>query len=515
MKRRAFTLVEIVSAVVLLSIVSVAIYMLFKSPLDVNIYSEKEFNVQSDIRLSSETINTKVKNATAAFLLTKKDKIFTNGWNYFITDEDDDFSRIVLYEWNGKSHVKKILSEFPKDNVVFDIGFQRNKEGNLLQYEINAEDIKRNRDYNISSEVKVLNASNIIDESRTDYSLSPPKKRANCLAFRSDRPDPTVSNSGYNHISISFVLDVSGSMKEKIGGGSNEIRMAVLKDSLKKFIADIEAQDKAGIVDVRLYPFAEYMGSGNQKFEYLKPDKLKYILDDSSEDVEYKRYFNIKKRSLSFFDTMVDSLKPFNTTNVSDGLRFAYHGISEYEKRIIATKGSKKRIKHYLFVLTDGIPNEYTWSYLREKSSSGTMLAGVPESEVYKPHFHEDVFDNGTKRKRYFIKSTATNKDYYTIRSYDVQNYNWTNKYIELTSGEIKKYRTKFLKEPVDVTVVGFSGNPNDLKRCNMIGQMLGAPLEDGKYYKHCNSSGALQGVFKSFTESVIASTLWYISGPQ
>lgn len=540
MKRKAFTLTEMLAAVVLVVIVASALYMLLKTPADFNSYAQREFDVQADIRKTSSIVDSNVKNASAAFLLTKHDKNFKKGWSYFMNEEQDGNAILVLYKWDGTTHQRMVLSEFPKENVTLMMNFQRPSDGGMIKYNIVARDKARDRDFNVQSEVRVMNASNIIDESKVDYSLRPPQKNANCLAFRGDRPDPSVSSNGYHHILVSFVLDVSGSMDNPVDfWGDGPSRINILKSTLNTFIDDIAAQDKAGIVDVRIYPFATMMGEGNRSFLYPEDSEIDNMLDFNATEMQYKKFFNVKKRGTPFLKSMVNSLTTSGMTNPGDGIRYAYHGMLDYERLIKKHhKGVDKRIKHYVFVLTDGQPNVTTVGYKEEvfvdfenwevqKDSSGQpiILKGLSDDEVFPKSLGYVGAYKGSGRALYYVKGkpAAKKEMYYNQSIYDYYVYprsDSTNTYLGLVSSLIKDHRTPMLGEKVDVTVVGFSSNSYDNRMCDFIGKSLGAkPVADssGKmvHYKDCASNDALKAVFKTFTETILTDALWYISGPE
>lgn len=531
MKRRGFNLVELVIGIALILIVSAALFMLLKTPVDLKAYSNREFEIQSDLRFSSETIDKQVKTATAAFLLSKKDKDFKSNWNYIICENEEEYSRVILYYWDTKTktHLAKSLAEMKLDEVEYSLNFQKSSDGSLLKYYIKADDKERNKDYKIESEVKVLNSINIIDETEMDYSLGTPQKLGNCLAFRSDRPNPDLEDEGYHHVTVSFVLDTSGSMTENLAGTQRNYkpveqqRINILKKVLKEFFQTISSQDKEGIVDVRVYTFSSHMADNNPKFKYTED-----LLDPKTSVTEYDKFFNVKYRGTDFFvgtstvTGLVDAITVAPGTNVGDGLRYAYHGIKKYEElRRGEPGGANKRIKHYLFVLTDGQPTYYTFTRRPSELNSGeydpvafrTGSSGTKYHYVYSPrkvdlahpwNVNQDI--SGMVPKPLV---EALSKPIHSGKDYSFE-------YVERLGAFIKSYRTaNDVPESIDVTLVGFSAKASDNARCDDIGKAIGCKYEGGHYYKDCASPEALKTVFKAFTESVLASALWYVSGPQ
>lgn len=503
MKRRGFNLIEMIVAVALLGIISLGLFVLLKAPLDVSLSSQKEFDVQSSMRVTTETVDKSLKNATSAFLLTKKDKKFKNEWNYFMVDEDGDKTRIILQEWTKSGFVTRVLAEAPKDEIKYTITFKKASKPGLLNFRVLAEDLKRNKPYDITSDLKVLNVNTIVDQSKMDYSLSPPEKAGNCLAFRSDVPNPSKDEEGYHHVSISFVLDTSGSMRWGVDGSDgvsyDKRRISILKTELKKFFQTLVEQDKAGIVDVRLYPFSTKVFEGNPDFKVGN---------------KYGRFLNLAKESKSpdYFNKMVDAMKVGGGTNVGDGIRFAYHGMKQYEEEKRTgplptgiTKGDDLRIKHYLFVLSDGRPTFFSYT------GASTTL---PPSAYYPTPFR----GRGSSALYYVISDNPVDDNLvnYGGLGNDVSRDEAEVKYVELVGNLVKAYNSKNPNEDVAVTVVGFSSIAQDNAYCTRIGKSAGAEAgADGKYFKDCKSPEALQAVFKSFSESVVADTLWYISGPE
>lgn len=546
-KKGAFTMVEMVIVLAILGFISAALVILLKTPIDTNVYSEKEFDVQSSLRTSSETINQLVRKSTAAFLLTVDSKTkFSRAWNYLVVENDEDHSSIVLYEWDGKAHVKKVLTEFGVDDVLFSINFEKtlhSKEipvtssavtptsiqgGNLLRFKIGAKDLTRNKDFEIVTELKPLNSYTIVDNSKMDYSLTPPKKSANCLAFRLDRPNPDMEDEGYHHVAISFVLDTSGSMNRGLNGSGSppydQSRIYILKKVLNTFFENIYKQDREGIVDVRVYPTSAKMARGRNevRFEYTSD------LLDNGAPLPYDKYFNVKKRGVNFFNGSGGLVKSINTesgTGIGDGLRFAFHGMKRYDDlRRSGDSGKSKRIKHYLFVLTDGIPSYFTFTRDKSKVPSGhysetpfmtEKVSKMPCYYVYSDDPVDQIHPWSVYKNGKYEPAQDPYDSSFGIECFSPHNGNG-DKAMDYVREVVAYGKKNIIKDlEVDVTVVGFSAQNFENASCNEIGKILGAVPEGGKYYKDCASDEALQVVFKAFTESVINDALWYVSGPQ
>lgn len=532
MKRRAFTMMELIIGILLISIVSAGLFVLVKTPVDFNVYSQKEFDVQSGIRVTTETVDRMAKNATAAFLLTKNDTNFRNDWNYFIADEKNGKARIVLHEWiNGKLNTR-VLAEQPASDVKYKIGFQKSSDGKLLKFRVFAKDVKSNKEYDVTSEIKVLNSNTVVDQSAMDYSLNPPQKVGNCLAFRSDKPDPDLGGNGYHHVLVSFILDTSGSMLWTLDGrytyDDSKRRIVLLQNELKKCLEKLKSQEHADIIDFRIYPFSTVAFEGNNQF---------------APGSTYGKEYNISAEPQPNLDAMVDSLfrrrpeyvgvdikrypignlfrlfeSPGGATNVGDAIRLAYHGFKKYE----TAKGSDKRVKHFLFVLTDGVPTMFSFR-MPSKRSNGTKYYPAPVNDEYdtedliKTDFPSYMSShNGVVRYEYSDKRVNGTTIYRGGLGGGVSSDQSEIIYVERLGERVRSYRTQNSKERVDVTVVGLSERNSDNAYCTRIGKALGAsPGPEAKYFTPAGTESSLQAVFEAFSESVIAATLWYVSGPE
>lgn len=532
MKRRAFTMMELIIGILLISIVSAGLFVLVKGPVDFNVYSQKEFDVQSGIRVTTETVDRMAKNATAAFLLTKNDTNFRNDWNYFIADEKNGKARIVLHEWiNGKLNTR-VLAEQPASDVKYKIGFQKSSDGKLLKFTVLAKDLKSNKEYDVTSEIKVLNSNTVVDQSTMDYSLNPPQKVGNCLAFRSDKPDPDLGGTGYHHVLVSFILDTSGSMLWKLNGvntyDDSKRRIVLLQNELKKCLEKLKAQEHASVIDFRIYPFSTTVFEGNKQFapgntygkEFNIATETQAKLDAIVGSLfrRHDRFKGINPRVFTLRDLYKMYESPGGATNVGDAIRLAYHGFKKYEE----AKGSDKRVKHFLFVLTDGVPTMFSFR-MPSKNAAGIKYFPDPENDEYdavdfvKTDFPDYMRShNGAVRFEYSDKLVDGTTIYRGGLGGGVSADKSEIIYVERLGERVRSYLTKNSRERVDVTVVGLSSEPSDNAYCTRIGRALGAsPGPEAKYFTSVGTESSLEAVFDAFSESVIAATLWYVSGPE
>ncbi len=537
-KRRGFTLVEVLIAIGILAILLVVVSNLLRVPTKANQMSEKEFQVQSALRVASESVNNSVRNASAVFLLTKATPIDANEdlsekWDYLICEERDGVSEVVHYRWmksgSGFKHVRNVIAEAKSEKVHFFIDFETSDNGKLLQYKIMAQDIETGQKKEVSSEIKPLNSFNIVDNAKRDPFTG--KKIGNALAFRSDVPDPEMGGQqGYDKITVSLVLDISGSMWGNLDGWysresyrkppdgkarffaddssifdkknqlrenwkegydkkyfcrkgngkiyhnlnstpyrKEEIKIEILKKQAKALVDKLVTSPNKERIEIALYPFSE---------ETFPDDPHGAV----PERYKFKALQNGGAMQDHLIKSAIDSFVPRHGTNVGDGIRRAYHEMLKLEKT-----NQDKNIKNFILVLTDGAPNVASFQAINQfffgEGRPSYMTQG----------------GNGNDGLNY-MKETAT--------------------YVKSFPNDVSGHRLPNVStnaESVDATVIGFSNRPKDNERCTDLGKAIGAePGQNGDYYITAGSEAALDAAFSQFTDKVLdKASLWYVVSPK
>ncbi|MGI5834812.1 MAG: VWA domain-containing protein [Bacteroidales bacterium] len=315
--RNGFTLIEIVIVisflVVIFSLAGTMMTFSTKSQAAV----EKEFQLQSDMRIASEIVNQELRYSTAVFMLNEHQygdsSDLKNGWNYFTLS--DDKKEIVQYIWDkGTNSHKKISLVKAQNNILFKLIFDgvvtdsRMINFNLDGFYEGSSDSK----VSVSSVLNALNAA-VVDNSGT------PLAPALTLAYRSDEvPDPEKVK-----IAVTMVLDKSGSMGDPMGGtgsGSSSIRISVMKEKAKKLIDTFADLDN---VYVSLISFST---NANNPGAFLRAKDHKTSLKNS-----------------------IDSLYANGGTNAGDGLRRSYYQHVDFDD-------PDHEVLHYTILLMDGNP---------------------------------------------------------------------------------------------------------------------------------------------------------------
>ena len=313
--KRGFTLVELIIVIAFVSIIiSTAGSMMVFSIKSQDVI-EKEFQIQSDMRVASEVVNQQVRYATAVFLLNSNQYTGSSdlkeGWSYFSLS--DDKSEIVHYTWNeisGTHDMKQLVKA--RDGVFYGLRFQgvQNKS-QVVKYQLDGHFTDGgNVKVSIKSELNALN-SVVVDD--TGLGTLP----AVSMAYRSeDIPDAEKIK-----VAVTLVLDRSGSMGYEMGGTNHDIRIAVMKSKASDLIDTFASMDN---VYVSLIPFST---NANNPGAFLLAKDHKDTLKDN-----------------------INGYVASGGTNAGDGLRRSYYN------HVTFNAGELDEVLNYTILLMDGNP---------------------------------------------------------------------------------------------------------------------------------------------------------------
>lgn len=319
--KSGFTLIELLIALALVAmIIGTAGTMIVFSIKSQNVV-DKEFQIQSDMRIASEIVNQNVRHATAVFMLNEdqyQDSTdLKDGWDYFALSDDN--KEIVHYKWNEVSGSHNQISLVQAhEGIYYGLNFKsvlndaRLVEFNLEGYQEGSVTPK----VTISSVLNALN-SVVVDDAGTAFAPSV------SLAYRSeDIPDPDKIK-----VAVTMVLDKSGSMSWPMdgrNGTSPDIRMTVMKARAKELIDTFADMDN---VYVSLIPFSTYGEASD--FKHAKTERLA-------------------------LKNQIDGLIASGGTNAGDGVRRSYF------KHKTFNEGEADRVLNYTILLMDGEPTYFT-----------------------------------------------------------------------------------------------------------------------------------------------------------
>ncbi len=152
----------------------------------------------------------------------------------------------------------------------------------------------------------------------------------------------TAVEPGKNY-NISLIVDVSGSMKDKIGN-TNVSRIDLLKSSLVSLANQLANHD--GVVNVRLIPFADSAQTG-------------------------VTVNNLTAQNVYLLLNAIDALKADGNTNYQDAFNKA---VAWFNSQVSGGKDADHNYQNLTFFLTDGNPNVYGTS---GSQSNGAMQEAV------------------------------------------------------------------------------------------------------------------------------------------
>lgn len=382
--RRGFTLVELMVTIVLIGMVVTLAGSLFNFSFMAEKNTEKEYDLQSEVRLASQILNKSIRDSTVTF--TIPDTLFQKSkkakWNYFGIENHNE---IVQYSWDGTTHVRKVLVK-ASDGVKYNLYFVNNaKDSKLIEFNLECFiDGNESKKIAIKTELDALNSVALDDGGSAETP-------ATAIAYRTD-PRPTPENVT---ISVSMALDKSGSMDENMTGGK---RISIMKSKAKGLLAKFSDM---GNVQVCIVP---YSTSANNA-------------DNSMTGVT---------GNLSSLQQKIENMSANGGTNIGDALRRSYYAIKNYNN-----VNAGKQILNYVILLTDGEPTYCTkekvsgvWKYYvkdgadisENKTTDGGNIAG-PGNDYsqdcmdYIGTIGSDKIINGGFKIKTFVIGFSDNKD--------------------------------------------------------------------------------------------------------
>lgn len=476
--RRGFTLVEVLTAIALTGIALAIALSLLLLPTRIQAEVGFEADIQSRIRVVSQTVNTVIRDASATFALPRSNhNNLTAGWNYIIPSMDisrTESSSIVEYLWDSdtETHVVQVLAE-PVDGVTYSIVFSKlapSYADNLIQYRIVAN--IRGQARSIQSEVEALNSLQVIDRGNTT-------NPSNALAFRMD---PRPSQVSETQAAVSMVLDLSGSMLRSMNGSTltsgwedpnrantnSNSRIYKLRTEAGRLVTSLSANAN---IYISIVPFNNTANNAQ--------DLLPARVNDTANAVLLDKVNNLRAE--------------YNTgTNTGDGMRRAYNILKDF------SSNSVKRTNNFLIVLVDGVTTFYSAYWGRtNRSGTTTEVSYYVGSNQIAGELQYNQNLNNTTIGYYGGAGNVTTS--------------WEKNYVDLIGGMIRDYGSGSTadKEPIRTYVIGFSAVSSDYGSLRDIAL---ATTGDTVYYE-AGDSETLEAIFSSIQRD-ISDSLWHIGGP-
>lgn len=465
-KKRGFTLVELIIAMVVASVVMLAVGGFLRIGIlgSAQVMDESEF--QSQMRVTSERLNNTIRNSTVTFAVPQQ--VFENRkekWNYIGLEKNSEgISEVVNYLWNDttKTHDRTVIGT-SKEGTNLGLEFKKHvkkpadKISNMIEFTFRAStDNVEHQKMEVKTEVQALN-SLVVEDGGTDA------KPATALAYRND-PTPTPETATTEVVvAVSLVLDMSGSMSQDMWGRTNgyhydfdpnNIRIDIMKEKTQNLIKKFADMPNAYI---SLVPFSS---NANGTVRMLNASKHQSWLSD-----------------------YVSRISANGGTNTGDALRQAYYQLETFSK---LPENRGKEILYFVIMLTDGNPTLYS-GYQTYDYSTGTY---VPYS--YQINSGYCIGPAGTGR----IEDT---------------NIGHCLRYVKVIADN------KILKSPFDITshIIGFSAVPSDISRVQAVADYCTSSTNDkikGEYHSAANADD-LDFVYNNIIDNIVKET-WHIYGP-
>lgn len=444
-KRKGFTLVEVILVLAIIGLViSLGGTMMIFSMRSHKTVDE-EFQIQSNIRLTSQIISNYIRESSAIFMLN--DGYFDNNnlkneWDYFALSADK--TQVIQYKWDTSSntHVENVLADsYP--GLVYSLSFDKSNDDSLLGgFNLRAVSDSGALKANVYNEINALN-SVVVDNSGNT------SNPAVALAYRTeDIPDPSKPR-----ISVSLVLDKSGSMAWNLGGGTitngfdnPNSRFAIMKLKTVDLLNELES---IGNVHVSIVPFDTNANkSGN-----------------------YHNFYRANDDKTTLVNLVNGIPKDGGGTNIGDAMRRAYYIHNSFKT------SNTGNLLHYNIMLMDGNPTYWT----RKDGGNYYGTGDISSSDVR----GSGQEDNANVNECMSYVSAVGN-----------------NLYV-LGDVEIKSF------------VIGFSAKSENINRLNSIAGYVTSSTNSnivGHYYE-ASSGEALQDVYRDISKQ-IEMDAWHIFGP-
>lgn len=473
-RKKGFSLIELILVMALLAIGVLASVNVVKFTADSQKMSSTEYDLQSQVRVVSQTLNNNIRFSSALFALPKLAiDGSANGWNYITTtnlDEEGYGDAIIDYEYDpvNQSYKERIIVDEQKD-IKYKLEFHKYNdysEDKLIEFYIVIKNTKTGVERDLKAEVEGLNSLQIVDRGRTLGAKS------KVLYYRKD-DRPLAAEAA-----VTFVMDNSGSMQANMygdyrdGNGNGipyeERRMGILKKQTRNLIDLFSEND---FIYMNLVPFSNTANNPNMESRNRNYPANAYI-----------DFLNVSFEKDKLLED-INELDRSSGTNTGDGMRRGYHNLLDHNRDSRINK-PEVEVSNYFLLLVDGRTNRFP------------------------------VNSNPTGDRDFlFDGDLVINPDnYYELKGGQVVRSGSTSREYIRRLGDIMVNQTKMNR--INSYVIGFSAKPSELGDLEMLGDSInGRKSSSGSKYFEATNEQELEKIFKDISED-IKKDLWHIHGP-
>jgi nitric oxide reductase norD / von willebrand factor type A (VWA) domain protein, putative len=453
--QKGFTLIEMVMAIMLMSMIALIIGVIFNTMFSSRELIEREASIQAEMRTSMQYVDRTVSKATSIFVLDDSKfkgskQGLTREWSYIGLSADG--KKVLNYVWNKEKQDWDVSELGTKSlyNMKLDLEFKTEgayQDNRLISYNLTGKYPDTNSKLGIDTAISALNTKQV-------FSKVAKGKKGIAIAYRTD------PIQGQMNIAVSFVFDISGSMKGALNGANptsnNPSRMDILRDKAEIMINELQS---VGNVSVNLTTFST---TGSYK----------------------QAAFSQLDREAGTIKESIKNLKSDGgVTNPGDGLRY---GMVSLQKQHAQLK--------YVVLLTDGVPNAYLVNQQGQAGGLEMKREGIQ-------HFNNVLFELSSNVPASF--------------NYGRLGYDYTSKIPDIRdasidyAGAVSKAYGVGVKR---VNVIGFSGLEHEIAYGQNLTDKIGEGGMETKYVSATNKE-ALQKTFSDIKKQ-IQQDLWFVSGP-
>lgn len=487
--RKGITLVELLLALALISIIIVAGTNLLLVGVKGHTITIDEFNIQSNTRLVSSKINSIVRDASGVFILHRDDADnLTSEWNYIMLNEDK--TKLLEYVWDDTSNshtVNELVTGL--NEVNFDLEFLKNNPSDvdkLLKFYLKV--MYGGKERVINTEIEAKNALQVVDRSYLNI--------GNTLSYRYDSRLDDASNA---QAVVAMVLDRSGSMADNMQGNytsnNSQKRITKMKAEAVRLVEKLAEKPN---INVSIIPFNN---TANNPGDMLAANT-----------------------NLDAIKQKINAPTATGGTNTGDGIRRGYYQIKNFNED---ENNKNKTNKNFIIILVDGVTTFYSAHEIEqlERISFSSDRGAFTE-------YDGKIYDYAGRSGFLFwytyyydLKGVEYVLGDNNLDPSEMTNYNSRSslgkyaghgslldhlgtEFVNEIGKMVKEYK-EGTNEAIQVYVIGFSAVPADH---GSLGDIAMATRGDSVFYE-AGDSEALEEIFKAIQRD-ITDALWHIGGP-